>query len=61
MNDEKRQERKRGRPPQPGLERYNLMLDRELAEWGKSQPGGLSGLVRDLLRKARARSGKPAG
>jgi len=46
--------RKRGRPAEPGLERYSLTLDRELAEWGKGQPGGLSRLLRELLRKAKA-------
>lgn len=31
------------------------MLDRELADWGKNQPGGLSELLRQLLRDAAGR------
>jgi hypothetical protein len=31
------------------------MLDTDLAEWGKRQPGGLSALVRRLLQLSRER------
>lgn len=55
MDDQARQGRKRGRPAEPGLMRYNLLLDEGLAEWGKARPGGLSRLVRELLRRERER------
>ncbi len=32
--------------------RTTVVLDRDLAEWGKNQPGGLSRLLRELLREA---------
>lgn len=33
------------------LASYNLTLERETADWGKGQPGGLSETVRRLLRR----------
>ena len=33
------------------LASYNLTLERETADWGKEQPGGLSETVRRLLRR----------
>lgn len=47
--------RARGRPKQPGAadtQHYDLLLEPMTAEWGKEQPGGLSALVRGLLREA---------
>jgi hypothetical protein len=38
--------------------RYDLTLEEQTAEWGKLQPGGLSALVRDLLREAYDRAQK---
>lgn len=35
--------------------RTTLMLEEELVEWGKGQPGGLSDLVRRLLREEKER------
>jgi len=50
----RRGERKRPGPV-PGVptQRYTLLLEEELGEWGKRQPGGLSDLVRGLLRRAK--------
>lgn len=50
--------RQRGRPSR-GLERYNLYLDPEIAEWAKQQREGLSGLLRDLLAEERHRRESP--
>ena len=38
--------------PVPGIptRKYNILLEEDLAEWGKHQPGGLSELIRRLLR-----------
>jgi hypothetical protein len=43
--------------PVPGAptRKYNILLEEEIAEWGKVQPGGLSELVRRLLKEARAK------
>ena len=32
--------------------RTTVVLDRDLLEWGKNQPGGLSRLLRELLQEA---------
>ncbi len=44
--------RKRGRVP-AAVERVKttLLLDLDTVEWGKRQPGGLSGIIRQLLRE----------
>ena len=49
-------QRKLGRPRGPRFEKYQLTLDEESGEWGKSQPEGLSALVRRLLKEARSQS-----
>lgn len=49
------EKRKLGRPRGPEHIKYQVLLDRESGEWGKSQPGGLSALVRRLLLEERAR------
>ncbi len=57
---EARVRRKPGPVPGPPTRKYNLLLDEELGEWGKQQPGGLSELVRHLLneeKKRRTRTG----
>ncbi|WP_395090298.1 hypothetical protein [Armatimonas sp.] len=50
---------KRRRPPGPapipGRVRTTVYLDELLAEWGKQQPGGLSEVVRRLLKQEQAR------
>ncbi|GDX41245.1 hypothetical protein LBMAG21_15370 [Armatimonadota bacterium] len=50
--------KKTGRVPQGNQRRYNVILDEELAEWGKRQSGGLSGLLRRLLKLSRERQGR---
>jgi hypothetical protein len=47
--------KKRGRVPGTPTVRTTLLLEEDLVEWGKIQPGGLSELVRDLLREAKER------
>lgn len=53
--DEVRAMRKRGPVPGVPTRKYNLLLDEELGEWGKQQAGGLSELVRRLLKVERER------
>lgn len=44
-------ERKKPGPvPGPPTKKYTVLLEEDLAEWGKRQPGGLSELMRRLLR-----------
>jgi len=47
-----RMARPRGRPAMMMTEKYTLSLEAETAEWAKQQPGGLSHLLRCLLREA---------
>ena len=61
METETAERKKPGPRPDPALavmEKYTMKLDPEDAEWGKAQPGGLSDLVRRLLREARLRGQK---
>ena len=44
--------RKPGPIPGPPTRKYNIMIEEEIAEWGKRQAGGLSNLIRSLLREA---------
>lgn len=44
--------RKRGPVPRANTRMTAVVLDDDLLDWGKSQPGGLSGTVRQLLRAA---------
>lgn len=56
--------RKRGRPPAPGrsnLVKITMSLDPDDTEWAKGQEGGLSGMVRRLLRQARLTAEKGEG
>jgi hypothetical protein len=53
MEANTKERRKPGPIADPSLERYTLTLSRDDAEWGKRQPGGLSELIRRLLKKAR--------
>ena len=52
---EARARRKPGPAPGPPTRKYNLLLGEELGEWGKQQPGGLSELVRRLLKEEKMR------
>jgi len=44
--------------PMPGepTRQFPVMLPEELGEWAKSQPEGLSGTVRRLLREAKQKA-----
>lgn len=45
--------RTRGRIPAPVARvKTTLLLDLDTVEWGKRQPGGLSEIIRRLLRQA---------
>ncbi len=48
--------RRPGPVPDMNTVRTTVVLDRELADWGKNQPGGLSDLLRRLLREAAGES-----
>lgn len=41
--------------PGPPTRKYTVLLEEDLAEWAKRQPGGLSDLMRRLLKEARTR------
>jgi hypothetical protein len=43
--------RKPGPLPGPERRQYTILIDPDLGEWGKRQPGGLSDLIRRLLRE----------
>jgi hypothetical protein len=58
MDNQAMQKRKRGPAKGTPTEKYTLQLEAETAEWGKLQPGGLSELVRRLLRQAYQESQK---
>jgi len=48
--------KKPGPAPRLNTDRTTLMLDPDLIEWGKQQPGGLSETVRRLLREAKVKA-----
>jgi hypothetical protein len=47
--------KKPGPVPGPPTRKYNILVEEELGEWAKLQPGGLSELVRRLLREEKRR------
>lgn len=51
-------QKKPGRVPGTPKQKVTVLLDPDLLEWGKQQPGGLSETLRQLLRAARDRAGK---
>ena len=52
--------KKPGRVAGPTTQKFNVLIEPELAEWAKHQPGGLSEMVRRLLKQEReAREKKP--
>ena len=53
MDKTEKQEKKRGRVPGTPTIRTTLLIEEDLVEWGKQKPGGLSELVRKLLRDAK--------
>lgn len=53
---ETREPRKRGPKPRLGeMHRTNVMVEPDLLDWGKDQPGGFSELVRRLVREEKSR------
>ncbi|RYZ83032.1 MAG: hypothetical protein EOP06_20670 [Proteobacteria bacterium] len=52
------QEKKRKPGPVPGPERrqYTILIEEELGDWGKKQDGGLSDMIRRLLKEAKEKS-----
>jgi hypothetical protein len=46
--------RKPGPVPGPERRQFTILIDPDLGEWGKQQPGGLSELIRRLLHQAKA-------
>lgn len=58
MKTRETEARKRPGPvPGPPTRKYNILLEEELGEWGKLQPGGLSELIRRLLSTAPSNRG----
>jgi hypothetical protein len=54
MNEQPpRPRRKPGPVPGPERRQFTILIDPELGEWGKQQPGGLSEMVRRLLHQER--------
>ena len=45
--------RTKGRPPGPPTVRALVLIEEELLEWAKTQPGGFSQMVRELVREKR--------
>ena len=59
MNTNKdRTKRRPGPVPGPATKKYNVLVEEDIGEWAKQQPGGLSELVRRLLKEERKRHDK---
>lgn len=58
---EEPQRKKRGPVANPNLVITSVSLDADLLEWGKNQPGGLSALLRQMLRQAKEQAERGAG
>ena len=62
MTNEQKQRKKPGPVPGSGSGKdrvkTSMEIDADLLEWGKQQPGGLSELVRRLLREEKGRPQK---
>lgn len=52
MNANPLPKKRPGPVPGPPTRKYTVLLEEELAEWGKRQPGGLSETLRALLKAA---------
>lgn len=50
---EEKSRKKPGPVANPDLVTTSIKLESDLLEWGKNQPGGLSALVRQMLREAK--------
>jgi len=60
MENEKKTPGRPGPTPGPKTVRTTVMVEPDLVEWGKQQPGGLSDLIRRLLREAKS-GRRPSG
>jgi len=56
LKQEEPQRKKPGPVANPNLVITSVSLDADLLEWGKNQPGGLSALLRRLLREEKERA-----
>ncbi len=58
MNEQAQKSRRKPGPVAgPERRQFTVLIDPDLGEWAKNQPGGLSELVRRLLHEARAAAG----
>ena len=48
--------KKPGPVENPNLVSATVKLEADLVEWGKNQPGGLSALLRQMLREAKEKA-----
>jgi hypothetical protein len=58
---EEKVRRKPGPVPGPANAKVTILLEPEIRDWGMHQPGGLSDLVRRLLREEKKRQEERAG
>ena len=62
MNEQPQKPRRKPGPvPGPERRQFTILIEPELGEWGKQQPGGLSEMVRRLLQQARAEAAGQGG
>jgi hypothetical protein len=57
MDTTEKTRQKPGPVPGPETKKFNILIEPDLADWGKRQPGGLSELIRRLLKEERDRRG----
>ena len=55
MDNKQPQKKRRGRPAGRNVQRYNITLNPETAEWARDEPEGLSGILRICLNEFRNR------
>lgn len=56
MSETKEAKKKTGPVPGPATVRTNILIEPDLLEWGKHQPGGFSELVRRLVAEAKKKA-----
>lgn len=61
MSSEEKTQKKRGPIPGPKTTKYTILMEEELGEWGKRQPGGLSETARRLFRQEFDRISREGG
>jgi len=55
------QKKRPGPFPGPRTNKITVLIEPELIDWGKQQPGGLSATLRGLLKVAKGNEGQPKG